>query len=411
MPSKDALYDAKTAATAASTAAATTAAAKTSAQAKAEKIMAADDAATAAYQASLTAPAKTPAQQAALSTVAQQTGAAILAGTELPAAAYTGVPTQTSPTAVWNGKTWTEPAKVEDPTYVALLKAMEVYGITGLASTIDKIRSDYPNITSGDMLTLLRNDSRYNGEYNKRFAGNATLKAAGKAPLDEATYLAHERQYSDIFNKYDIPQFATSDQYTKLIGAGITPDAATTRVSMAYDRVINNQATLQAFQQFYKQITTGEIVSALLDPKTQIPALQRKVTTAEVGGAALRQGLNAFEAATNIQSQRYSNVMGGTIGAGVIAASGETGAQATVDYEKIAKELPRMEFLSSISKGLPQYGQQEAEKANILGLASEQRKQEDILAAERARWQGSAGAAQGAFSTGYLRKSSSAGSF
>jgi hypothetical protein len=288
---------------------------------------------------------------------------------------------------------------------------MEVYGITGLAATLEKIRSDYPSITPADMLTLLRNDSRYNGEYNKRFSGNATLVASGKAPLDEATYLSHERQYSDIFTKYDIPQFATADQYTKLIGAGITPDKATTRVSMAYDRVINNKATLEAFQQFYKQISAGEIVAALLDPKTQIPALERKVTTAEIGGAALRQGLNAFEAATSIQSQRYSNVMGGTIGAGAIAASGETGIQATADYQKIAQELPRMEFLSSISKGVPQYGQQEAEKADILGLASEQRKKEDILAAERARWQGSSGAATGAFSTGYLKKSSSAGAF
>lgn len=376
-----------------------------------EKVAAADEAKAAAYQASLTAAPKTAAETAALSSVAKQTGTAILAGAALPSAAYTGVPRQPTPTSTWTGTTWVEPTKLEDPAYTALLKAMEVYGITGLAGTLDKIRADYPGITSDDMLTLLRNDSRYNGEYNKRFAANAVLKAAGKAPLDEKTYLLHEQQYKEIFTKYDLNQFATSDQYTKLIGAGITPDKATQRVSMAYDRVINNQATLQAFQQFYKQITTGEIVGALLDPATQIPALERKVTTAEIGGAALRQGLNAFEAATSIASQRYTNVMGGTIGAGVIAASGETGAQATTDYEKIAKELPRMEFLSSISKGMPQYGQQEAEKANILGLASEQRKQEELLAAERARWQGSSGAASGAFSTGYLRKSSASGMF
>lgn len=304
------------------------------------------------------------------------------------------------------------PAKpVEDPTYVALLKAMEVYNISGLAATLDKIRADYPNINSEDMLTLLRNDTRYNAEYNKRFSANAARVAAGKAPLDEKTYLGDERKYADIFTKYDVPQFATTDQYTKLIAGGIDPDKVETRISMGYNRVINNPSTLEAFQKFYKQISMGEIVGALIAPEVQMPALERKITTAEVGGAALRQGLSAFEAATNIQSQRYSNVMGGTIGAGAIAASGESGPQATADYQKIAQDLPRMEFLSSISKGLPQYGQQEAEKADILGLASEQRKKEDILAAERARWQGSAGAAQGAFSTGYLKKSSSAGAF
>jgi hypothetical protein len=366
---------------------------------KAEKIAAADEARTVAYQASLSAPPKSPAQQAALSSVAKQTGMAVAAGTALPAAAYGGVPTQTSATAVWNGKSWIEPAKVEDPTYVALLKAMEVYNITGLAAIIDKIRSDYPSITSEDMLTLLRNDSRYNTEYNKRFSGNAALKAAGKEPLDEKTYLSHERQYADIFAKYDVSQFANTAQYTKLIGFGITPEKATARISMGYERVINNKSTLQAFQQFYKQITTGEIVAALLDPGTQIPALERKVTTAEIGGAALRQGLNAFEAATDIQSKRYSNVMGGTIGAGVIEGYNVTGTQATADYEKIAKDLPQLEFLSSISKGVPQYGQQEAEKAEILGLASEQRKKDALLALERARYQGSAGTSATSFTS------------
>ena len=89
--------------------------------------------------------------------------------------------------------------------------------------------------------------------------------------------------------------------------------------------------------------------------------------------------------------------------------SGETGAQANVDYQTIAGELPRMEFLSSISSGMAQYGQVEAEKARIQGLASEQRKQQDLINAEQGRWQGSAGAAQGAFSTGYLKSSSAAG--
>ena len=101
--------------------------------------------------------------------------------------------------------------------------------------------------------------------------------------------------------------------------------------------------------------------------------------------------------------------MGGTIGTEAAMQSGETGAQANVDYQAIARELPTTEFLSSISGGLPQYGQVEAEKARIQGLASEERKKQDLYALEQARWSGSAGAAQGAFSTGYLKRSSAAG--
>jgi hypothetical protein len=50
-----------------------------------------------------------------------------------------------------------------------------------------------------------------------------------------------------------------------------------------------------------------------------------------------------------------------------------------------------MEFLSSISQGLPQYGQVEAEKSRIQGLASEERKKQSLIALEEARYGGSSG--------------------
>jgi hypothetical protein len=129
----------------------------------------------------------------------------------------------------------------------------------------------------------------------------------------------------------------------------------------------------------------------MLDPRNQVPELNKKITSAEIGGAALRQGLQAFEMATSIQSSRYSNVMEGTIGTEQARLSGADAASANVDYQKIAGELPTMEFLSSISKGLPQYAQKEAEQARIQGLASAQRKQQDLLALEASRFTGGAG--------------------
>lgn len=288
------------------------------------------------------------------------------------------------------GNYYTPPT--DNPVQVALLAALSIYRISGLADTLKQIRMDYPNISSEDMLTLLRNDARYNKGYLERFAGNAKLIAAGKAMLSEKDYLANETAYEKIFKAYGVDRFANTSQYATLIGNELAPDEVGSRVSMAYNRILNADSNvLAALRKFGSSLSTGDLVAAMLDPKNQLPALEKKITSAEIGGAALKQGLQAFEAATTVQSQRYSNVMGGTIGTEAAMQSGETGAQANADYQAIATELPRMEFLSSISSGMPQYGQVEAEKARIQGLASEQRKKENLIAVEEARYQAKSG--------------------
>lgn len=283
----------------------------------------------------------------------------------------------------------------ENPVYAAVLAGLSSYNISGLANTLTQIRGDYPDISSEDMLTLLRSDPRYNKEYLKRFAGNAKLAAAGKPILDEKSYLANEAAYAKIFKAYDVERFANTEQYATLIGNELAPDEVNARVSMAYKRILNADSNvLLALRKFASSLSTGDLVAAMLDPRNQLPALEKKITSAEIGGAALKQGLQAFEAATSVQSSMYSNVMGGTIGTEEAMRSGATAATANVDYRAIAAELPRMEFLSSISQGLPQYGQVEAEKARIQGLASEERKKQNLIALEEARYGGSSGVAR-----------------
>lgn len=280
----------------------------------------------------------------------------------------------------------------DNPVYAAVLAGLSSYNISGLADTVAQIRMDYPDISSEDMLTLLRNDPRYNKEYLKRFAGNAKLAAAGKPVLSEKDYLANEAAYAKIFKAYNVERFANPEQYATLIGNELAPDEVGARVSMAYKRILNADSNvLLALRKFASSLSTGDLVAAMLDPRNQLPALEKKITSAEIGGAALKQGLQAFEAATSVQSTAYSNVMGGTIGTEAAMQSGATAATANVDYRAIAAELPRMEFLSSISQGLPQYGQVEAEKARIQGLASEERKKQSLIALEEARYGGSSG--------------------
>lgn len=302
---------------------------------------------------------------------------------------------------------------MDNPEYAALVSSLEAYGLKNIASVLEKIRTDNPSISGEGMLTLLRNDARYNKEYLTRFAGNEKLKSAGKPMLDEKTYLANEAAYEKVFTQYQLPQFVNRNKYADFIGNSIAPTEVATRVSLAYDRLLKaNPGSLEAFRRFFPQLSASDLVGAMLDPAEQVPALQRKVVAAEIGGAAIEQGLNASLAAQSIQNQRYSNLQSGTIGAETIAQYGIDKEMAQAGYEKIATELPTMEKLSSIyGSTMEAYTQKEAEQEQFIGLASAKRKKQQLVAREAAQFQGQSGTSRGAFSTQYLNRQSNTGAF
>jgi hypothetical protein len=295
----------------------------------------------------------------------------------------------------------------------ALGATMVAYGMSGIASTIAKIRADYPEATSEQLLTLLKTDSRYNTEYNTRFAGNTQLRSKGLPTIDDATYLKAEVEYGKVLQSYGLNNLANKSMYATFISNSMDLQDVTERVGLAYDRLKATPQIEDAFKAFYPSLTQTDIVSAMLDPTNQLPALKNKVTAAEIGGAALAQHLT-----TNLtdyvlpQTAAYTNVSGGTVGAETLRAAGITGETAAIGYKTIAEQLPTMEKLSSIYGGaLDQYGQKQAEEEQLLGLASAKRAKQALVAVETAQFQGASGVGPAGLSTMGLKKSSSAGQF
>jgi len=276
---------------------------------------------------------------------------------------------------------------------------MKDYNITGLAKDLEKIRLDYPELGSDEIMTLIQFDERYNKNFNARFSGNELRRKNGLGQLDPATYLGLEQGYKKVFTSYGLTSFDNTAKYAEFIGNNIDSDEVNERVQLAYDRVLNDTSVTKAFKSFYSSITDADIVSALLDPKAQAPALEKKVLSAEIGGEAMRQGLAASLQQLNDQLVQgksvsgYSNVQRGTLGAEAISGTaGVTRATVAKDYQTIAEELPAAEKLSSIySYALEQYGQREAEQANIQELASAKRKKTALKEAEEAAFLGQSG--------------------
>lgn len=256
-----------------------------------------------------------------------------------------------------------------------LAQTLTSYGMQGMAAVIAKIRAENPEISSEDLTFLLKNDPRYNSEYLKRFAGNAKLKAAGLPTLDDSSYLKAEKEYEKIFLSYGAKALANRDYYATLIGNSMDAVDVTQRLNLAYDRLQATPDVKKAFKTFYSAVTDGDILSAMLDPATQIPQLEQKVKAAEIGGAALAQKLDTSLARAT-----------------ELAAMGVTGAQAQTAYQTIGMKLPTGKFLSEISpeEGI-NYTQTMAENIAFKKSAADKLAEERLAGKEIARFGGSAG--------------------
>lgn len=257
----------------------------------------------------------------------------------------------------------------------ALANTLKSYGLEGIATTIATIRKENPEISSDDLLTLLKTDPRYNTAYLNRFAGNAELMKKGLPTLSDRDYLKAEKEYEKIFKAYDTGSLANRAMYAKLIGNSMDAVDVTERLQIGYDRLKADPFAEEAFRKFYPSLSKGDIVSAMLDPEEMLPALKRKATAAEIGGSALAQGLKTSQASAES-----------------LAAFGINKAGAQTGYRYIAQALPRGQFLAEIApEENVKYTQGLAEDITFRKNVEAEKKQAAIVGKELGRFGGESG--------------------
>jgi len=233
------------------------------------------------------------------------------------------------------------------------------------------------------------------GAYKTRFAGNELLFKNGFNRISEADYLQQEDDYGRKLTEYGVGSLGNRTQFATLIGNRVSVTEVGKRAALAVDRVKNADPNIMAtLKRFYSGITDTDLVGYFLNPTQLLPELERKVLTGEIGAASKEYGLNDLSLA---RAQEFASL-------GIDQAGARAG------YEKISEKLPRGAELSAIApEDQIVYNQALAEDATFKGLASAKRAEENIKNKEVARFLGSSGAAPGAFSTNYLKKSSAAG--
>jgi murein DD-endopeptidase MepM/ murein hydrolase activator NlpD len=275
----------------------------------------------------------------------------------------------------------------------AITALLSSYGIGDLSSAItDAVVKGY----SSDTINLMMQDPKGTDPlavaFQTRFPANKARLAAGKPVLSAGEYLAAERSYSQVLQSYGVSSLATKAKMNAFITNDISAAEVSDRVGLAITRVQNADAdTKAALALYYPMLNQTDIVGAVLDPAEGLPALQRKVQIAEIGGAALAQGLKTLDANKNLSTINIK------MGQETLANLGVTKEQARAGFQQVAEVTPRADFLSSISTG-EDYGQLQAEQEAFQGLASAKRARVALTEQEKARFGGSSGTSKSSLS-------------
>jgi hypothetical protein len=268
--------------------------------------------------------------------------------------------------------------------YDLLLSEFNRYG---LGSLLDDVKNLIVTGADEASLTLAL---RQTPAYQARFAANAARINKGLRALSEAEYISLEDGYQSIMRNYGLPASyyakdttGRQEGFEKLIGFDVSATELEDRVLTAQNRVINAAPEVTtALKQFYPDITNGDILAYTLDPTKGLSEIKRKVTAAEIGGAALgsKLGTSAVRAE---ELARY----------GVTAESAQKG------YGAIGGGLERGRQLSSIYQESP-YTQQIAEEEifSLPGQTQAGEKRKKIIGLEKATFGGQTGVTSGALS-------------
>lgn len=261
------------------------------------------------------------------------------------------------------------------------------FGLEALAADVEKYKLE--GLSDDELLLRLRTES---AAYKRRFAANEKRTAAGLMALSEAEYIGLEDQYQNVMRRYGLPEsyyargeMGRQEGFEKFIAGDVSPGELEERIQTAQTRIQNAPTQIKdALSEFYgAEITNGDVLAYVLDPNKALPQIKRKITAAEIGGAAAMAGLGATRARAE-----------------ELETFGVTGAAAREGFQTVASVLPRATTLSQIyqKQGVGPYTQTTAEQ-EVFGLpsaveaATRRRKLTEL---EQAAFSGQAGTTGGA---------------
>jgi hypothetical protein len=268
--------------------------------------------------------------------------------------------------------------------YSLLLSEFNKYGLGALVTPLQNLIKQ--GLSKEEFSLALQNTDAY----QKRFKANTDRIAKGLSALSPAEYIGLEDQYQSIMRNYGLPasyytkgDMGIQEGFNKLIANDVSAIELEDRVMTAQSRVINAPPQVkEALQRFYPDINNSDILAYTLDPEKGLQDIKRKVTAAEIGGAAIGAGLETDVARAE-----------------ELAKFGVTAAKAREGYAAATPIIQRGGQLAGFYGEEP-YTQTtvEEELFNLPGSVGATQKRKKLTALEEAQFSGRAGMTGGALS-------------
>ena len=284
----------------------------------------------------------------------------------------------TSKTLLASGNKYNSTVDVD--AYTLLESTFKDYGLDELVPEIKKFMEE--GLGSNQAAVELRKTTAY----INRFRGNEIRRKAGLNVVSEATYLQLEDSYNETLRAYGLQGYFGVDRKVSqakmadIIGNDISATEFKDRIDTVVTRVNNADPNVKATLKSFYNIQDTDLVKYFLNPKENLPKLQEKVLSAEIGNEALKQNL-----LTDVTS------------ATALAQLGITRDKAREGYQAISQVLPTTTKLGQIygEEGI-NYTQATAEQEVFGELESARRKRLRLAEKEVGSFSGAAGLARGA---------------
>lgn len=257
--------------------------------------------------------------------------------------------------------------------YDLMQATLQSWGISTLGDDVRKLI--LAGDTSPDTLALALSQT---DAYKQRFAANAARAKAGLPQLTPAQYIATEEQYRNSLARYGLPHGFYNDKAStdNWIAGDVSPAEVDARAQDAAALVYDSpKEALQAWHDYFGgglSDPTGHAIAAVLDHSVAEPLIQQRIGAAQIGGAALQQGLH-----TSAENALH------------FAQGGTTLAQAQQAYSAIAGRLGTDAQLSN--RFGQTFGQQQEENATLGHDAAALNQQQALYAQEGALFGGHGG--------------------
>jgi hypothetical protein len=269
-----------------------------------------------------------------------------------------------------------------------VINALKPYGLDGVGAVLNDLMVD-PTIGPAKAEYIVKYDTTinpktgkpFNDAYAQRFAANFERIKAGKPAYSEGEYMAYERQYAQTLSSMGYDNLATKANYEKWISGDVSPSEVAGRIDIAQEVYNSTPAVKEAFNTYFPGIGSQDIVTALLDSTTGIPALKRKAELAQIGATARQAGYGILTEARAAE----------LAGAGISAAEAQQGYQKISGYLDRARQLADMQGESAVS-----LAEAEAATFGLSGATEAEKKIKRLASRDRALYEAQSGIAQSA---------------